>query len=112
MWNGTSNPDWDRVGAERLTWAGFTGSAGGIADHLYDRTTLIDFTTTQKGSRLTALAKLFKLSSADIVHQPDPNSPISYRVILGANYDPCVRGAPVPVATATPTPTVEAAPLP
>ena len=103
VWNGTSNPDWDRVGADRLTWAGFDGWANGIADHVYERTTLIDFTTTEKGSRAPALARIFKLSPSDIIAQPDPVSLVPYRIILGTNYIPCVRGAPVPVATATPT---------
>jgi len=72
VWNGTSNPDWDRVAAERLNWAGFDGWANGIADQLYERTTLIDFSSTQKGSRVPALARLFKLSAGDIIQQPDP----------------------------------------
>jgi len=105
VWNGTSNPDWDRLAAERLSWAGFQSWANGIADRAYERTTIIDFTTTQKGSRLPTLAKLFKVGSADIVYQPDPVSPAAYRVILGADFNPCLRAAPVPVATATPTPT-------
>ncbi len=112
VWNGTSNPDWDRVAAERLAWAGFPAWDNGIADRAYERTTIVDFTTTQKGSRLPLLARLFKASSADIVYQPDPVSPIAYRVILGANFDPCLRAAPAPVATATPTPTVVPLPIP
>jgi hypothetical protein len=100
------------VAAERLNWAGFDGWANGIADQLYERTTLIDFSSTQKGSRVPALARLFKLSAGDIIQQPDPASPILYRLILGANFNPCLRAAPVPVATATPTPTLEPTPAP
>jgi hypothetical protein len=110
VWNGTSNPDWDRVALERLSWAGFRGQASGLADRPYERTTIIDFTTTQKGSRLAALARLMRVPAEDIVRQPDPASTIAYRVIVGANYEPCLRAAPVPVATATPTATPTAAP--
>ncbi len=110
VWNGTANRDWDRVAAERLSWAGFQAWANGIADRVYARTTIIDFTPTQKGSRLEALATLFKVSGADIVYQPDATSPVAYRVILGADFDPCLRRAPVRVATATPTPSLVPAP--
>ena len=105
VWNGTSNPDWDRVAAERLAWAGFSGWANGIADRAYERTTIVDFTTTPKGSRLSTLTRLFRVAGADIVYQPDPASAVSYRIVLGANFAPCLRAAPVPLATATPTPT-------
>jgi len=103
VWNGTSNPEWDKVGAERLIWAGFPAWANGIADRVYERTTIVDFTTTQKGSRLATLARLLRASGDDILYQPDPASPVAYRVILGTNWDACLRSAPVPVATATPT---------
>jgi LCP family protein required for cell wall assembly len=110
VWNGTGNPDWDRVAAERLSWAGFPAIANGIADRAYERTTIVDFTTTQKGSRLASLARLFRVADGDSVFQPDPASPVAYRVILGSNFEPCLRGVPVPVATATPTPTVPPVP--
>jgi LCP family protein required for cell wall assembly len=112
VWNGTGNPDWDRVGADRLAWAGFPAWANGIADSFYERTTIIDFTTTEKGSRLSLLARLFRVDSADIFFQPDPVSPVQYRVILGANFQPCLRAAPVFVPTATPTPSPEPTPIP
>ncbi|HET7091261.1 MAG TPA: LCP family protein [Anaerolineae bacterium] len=111
VWNGVGNPDWDRVAAERLSWAGFQAWPNGIADRLYERTTIVDFTTTQKGSRLAQLINLFRVSSADVVYQPEASSPVPYRVILGQNFDPCLRRAPVPIATATPMPaSVPAAP--
>jgi len=105
VWNGTGNPDWDRVAAERLSWAGFQAWPNGIADRLYERTTLFDFTTTQKGTRLPQLLKLFRISGGDVIYQPDAGSPVPYRVVLGLNFDTCLRGSPVAVATATPTPT-------
>lgn len=105
VWNGTTNANWDRVGADRLAWAGFEVWANGIADRIYERTIIIDYSTTSKGSRLSQLARLFRVSSADIIYQPDANSPIAHRVILGNNFQTCLRSAPVSVATATPTAT-------
>jgi hypothetical protein len=107
--NGTAYADWDRVAADQLGWGGFNVLSWGKADTLYDRTTLIDFTTTQKGSRLSALVDLFGVTPENVLKQPDPDSPVAYRVILGADFEPCrhpSRGLwPTPVPTSTPTAT-------
>ena len=112
VWNGTTNPDWDRVATERLSWAGLPAWANGIADRLYEHTTIVDYTTTSKGSRLPLIARLFRVGQPGIIQQPDANRLVDYRVILGADFDPCLKSGPVPVATATPTPTPEGAPAP
>jgi LCP family protein required for cell wall assembly len=105
--NGTAHADWDRVAADRLGWDGFTVLSWGKADTLYDHTTLIDYTTTQKGSRLSALADLFGVAPDNVLKQPDRNSPVAYRVIVGADFEPCQRPSrgqwPTPVPSATPT---------
>lgn len=109
--NGTTNPDWDLVAADRLAWAGFNASGWAQADSVYSATSIVDFTTTQKGSRLSALADLFHVAPENIRHEPDPNSPAAYRVIVGTDFDPCLRpsrgnwGAPpTPAPTAAPPP--------
>ncbi len=105
VWNGTSNPDWDILATDRLQWAGYIVPSFRTADRQdYARTQIIDFTTTRKGSRLSALMTLFQVSPADVIAQPDPNSPVPYRVIVGANYNPCVRPARPRWPTPTPTP--------
>lgn len=107
VWNGTTNPDWDILATDRLVWAGYIVPAYGPADRQdYARTQIVDYTTTRKGSRLPALMELFKVSQADVVFRPDPNSPAPYRVIIGANYNPCTR----PAAPRWPTPTPTIAP--
>jgi len=40
------------------------------------------------------------------VSQPDPNSPVPFRLIVGAGYQPCVRPSPPVWPTPTPTPFV------
>lgn len=109
IWNGTTHPQWDVITADRLGWEGFAPVVGTPDRTDYERTTIVDFTSSAKGSSLYELAQLNRVNSRDIISQPDPNSPVDYRVILGADYDTC--GTPLFVApTATPTvspPTVD-----
>jgi len=65
----------------------------------------VDLTTTAKGSRRAALASIFRVSAANIIEQPDPNSIAQYRVIVGADYQPCYR--PKLPGSGAPTPTPE-----
>jgi LCP family protein required for cell wall assembly len=109
VWNGTPYANWDILATDRLQWAGYLVPAFRSADRQdYARTQIIDFTSTPKGSRLPALMRLFQVSQTDVVSQPDPNSPIPYRIIVGADYDPCVRPAmphrPIPTPTPAPSP--------
>ncbi len=107
--NGTAYPDRERVAADRLSWAGFNVSGWGQAEAHTARTTIVDYTSTSKGSRLPALAELFQVTPENIRQQPDPDSPFAYRVILGSDFEPCQRPSrgqwPAPPATSTPPPT-------
>jgi len=112
--NGTAHPDWERVAADRLGWAGFSVSGWGRADLTTPHTTIIDYTSTSKGTRLLALAELFHVAPENILDQPDPNSPFSYRVIVGDDFEPCQRPSrgQWPAPPPTPVPTPEATPTP
>ena len=111
--NGSSHRDWERVAADRLGWAGYNVSGWGPAAQPAEHTTIVDYTTTSKGSRLSALVELFQVAPENLVSQPDPNSPWSYRVIIGEDWEPCQRPSrgrwPAP-PPATPAP--EATPAP
>jgi LCP family protein required for cell wall assembly/PAS domain S-box-containing protein len=112
--NGTHHPDWERVAADRLGWAGFGVSNWGKADSISPRTTIVDFTSTAKGSRLSALVELFGVSPDNVLRRPDPDSPVAYRVIVGEDYEPCQppsRGR-WPAPPPTPASTPQAAPAP
>ena len=104
--NGTLQADWDRVAADRLSWDGFSVSSRGPAGGTFAHTTIIDYTTTQKGSRLSALADLFRVAPEYIRQQPDPASPVAYQVVVGEDFDPCQRPSrgrwPAVTPTATP----------
>ncbi|MGC9400493.1 MAG: LCP family protein [Anaerolineae bacterium] len=105
VWNGSGNSEWGLVAAYRLDLEGFEVTE--IKDvEGRPRTTVLDFTTTDKGSRLWKLRQLYDLESEDVVSQPTEGSAVDYRVILGWNYNPCTgTGTAHWHATPTPTPT-------
>jgi anionic cell wall polymer biosynthesis LytR-Cps2A-Psr (LCP) family protein len=106
VWNASGFPDWDDLAIDRLLRYNFevVGSPNSDADRRAD-TMIVDYSTTSKGSRVSQLARLFQVPAGNIVSQPDPNSPVAYRLIVGASYDPC-RKPPAPVeVTPTPSPT-------
>lgn len=109
--NGTANPNWDAVAADRLTWAGYGVARYGPADRSdYATTQIIDLRATPKGSRLAELGRLFRVAGPNLISQPDPAADVEYRIILGADWDPCQRAAVGVFPTRTPTPTPTPAP--
>jgi LCP family protein required for cell wall assembly len=89
VWNGTGNGAWDQLAADRLFREGFVATVG-QSDRLdYGQTVLIDFTTTAKGSAIPYLQWMFNVSAENVIAAPDPNMPVSYRLIVGADYQTC-----------------------
>ncbi len=104
IWNGTTWGDADDLAAYRLSLDGLRVSIGTPDGTDYAATTIIDYTTSDKGSPLADLQKLLHVSNDNVVKQPDASSPVQFRVILGADYNSCsYQVAPV-VATPTPEP--------
>lgn len=91
VWNATPYEGLGHVAAERLRWEGFqvvnvTRAEGGP----YPRTQIVDFTVTSKGSPLPVLMRLYRRQPSDVIAQPTDERDVDFRVILGADYDPCV----------------------
>lgn len=104
--NGTAHADWAEVAADRLSWAGYGVARTGPADRAdYAATQIIDLRATPKGSRLSELGRLFRVTGPNLISQPDPAADVDYRIILGADWDPCQRAAVGVFPTRTPTPT-------
>ncbi len=107
IWDGTGRPGMAEVAAERLRWEGFVVTRI-TATGVVSRTQVVDFTTTAKGSPLWLLTRLYNLKTEDIQKQPQEGRSVDFRVVLGANYDSCIRPGAiqyVPPPTPTPTPT-------
>ena len=107
VWNGSSVPNWDLLAVDRLTSQGFTVPSYITADHPYTQTLIVNYTSTTKGSRLNQLMRLFNVKQSQVIAQPDDNSPVTYRLIVGPDFDACKPPAPPvdfpPTPTRTPT---------
>ncbi len=104
--NGTGNANWDAVAADRLNWYGYAVSNYAAADRTdYATTVIYDLRSTPKGSRLNELGRLFRVAGPNLVSAPDPTVAAEYRIILGADWDPCQRASLGVYPTRTPTPT-------
>lgn len=111
VWDGTGRPGLGEVAVERLRWEGFEVVDFRQADQVYPRTQIVDYTTTPKGSPLWLLMRLYRRTATDVISQPTEGSPLDFRILLGADYNPCVSVYQIQYVPApTPTPTPEAAP--
>jgi polyisoprenyl-teichoic acid--peptidoglycan teichoic acid transferase len=54
-------------------------------------TILIDYTTSAKGSPVKRLQALLHLDDAHVRAEPNAQSPVSFQVVLGGDYNPCPR---------------------
>lgn len=97
VYNGTENPDWDRVAVERLGWEGFRSVAMGEADESGGETILIDYTGQQRSSSLTELTRLLNVRPENIRIEPDPERAADFAVILGDDYNSCNVSGVLPV---------------
>jgi LCP family protein required for cell wall assembly len=108
IWNTTAHADWAQLAAETLANEGFAPILGQPDGAAYDTTTIIDFTTSSKGSPVKKLQFYVHVADKDVIAQPDPNSPAPFRLILGGDYNPCPRldwmDTPRDEAALTPTP--------
>ncbi|HEY3341645.1 MAG TPA: LytR C-terminal domain-containing protein, partial [Anaerolineae bacterium] len=86
--NGTGIPDFGIVAADRLSELGFVISSVQQADKRYAKTTIIDFTTTKKGSALPLLQRTFNIKDEQISSLPTPDGP-RYGIIVGPDFNPC-----------------------
>lgn len=104
IWNLTDHADWTALAAETLASEGFAPVLGTPDGTAYEATTLIDFTTTSKGSPLKRLQSILHVADAAVLAQPDAASPVQFRVILAENYNTCSRLDWMPEAEGTATP--------
>ena len=89
VWNGTGHPGWDQLAADWLFREGFVAVIGQPDRQDYPHTQLIDFTSTAKGSAVPYLQWMFNVSAENVISAPDPNMPVPYHLIVGADYQTC-----------------------
>lgn len=89
IWNGTSNPNWEVLAAERLHYAGFETVLVSADRGDYQKTILYNFFSGDNTVQSDRLAGLLSLSPGQVIDDPEPESPVAFRLILGEDYDPC-----------------------
>jgi hypothetical protein len=89
IWNGTENPDWDALAAERLQYAGFETRLAEADRRNYSTSILYDFTTGQDPEQRDLLLRSLGLPGSSLVSNPGAESPTPYRLVIGEDYNPC-----------------------
>ena len=89
VWNGTSNPTWDHLAADRLWNAGFGAVIGEPDRRDYPHMQLVDFTEPGQGGAVPYLQWMFKIAPDNVIAVPDPSAGVQYRLIIGADYQTC-----------------------
>jgi LCP family protein required for cell wall assembly len=86
--NGTANPAWDALAAERLNYAGYNTRLA-PADRLnYANSLLYDLSATPDLNRATSLLTVLGLPSSAFVTAPTQAN-TNYVLVVGADYKPC-----------------------
>jgi len=101
--NATPREDFAIAATDRLTELGFRVVSVTKAEKPAAISQVIDFNTTKKGSAIPLLQRNFGVKAKNIVDQPDPQSPIRYRIIAGADFEVCYYRAGVSQGAAAPT---------
>jgi polyisoprenyl-teichoic acid--peptidoglycan teichoic acid transferase len=86
--NGTVNPGWDSLAAERLNYVGYNTRLA-VSDQVdYASSLLYDLTATPDMVRAASLLNLLGLSSSAFVSAPQQVD-VNYVFIVGADFQPC-----------------------
>ncbi len=89
--NGSTFDTMDALAASRLNYAGYQTSISAADRRDYPSSVLVDFTSTQDSNQQQAIISTLGLYNANIISLRDANSAVQYRVILGADYQPCFQ---------------------
>ena len=90
--NGTNIDSMEALAASRLNYAGYATHISAADQRNYSNSVLIDLTAGQDpNEREIILSVLGLTNSANQVSQPDPNSKVAYRLILGYDYNACFQ---------------------
>jgi LCP family protein required for cell wall assembly len=108
--NGMGNSSFADVAAYRLALEGFEVVSVSETEGT-QRTTIVDLTTTSKGSPVATLLRLYRRNQSDVVREPTVGREADFRVILGWDYDPCVATGTAYWSTSQAVPTPSPTPV-
>ncbi len=90
--NGTTTDSLEALAASHLNYAGYATHISAADNRNYSYSVLVDLTAAQDpNERNIILSALGIADTASLVSQPEPDSKVAYRLILGYDYDPCFR---------------------
>lgn len=89
--NGTPNDGWDQLAASRLNYAGFETVIAPADRRDYGYSTLLDLNAATDANRNNTILAVLGLPAANLATIPDPDSAVQYRLVLGADYNPCFQ---------------------
>ena len=89
--NGSQFNTLEALAESRLNYAGYQTIIGSADRRDYGSSVIVDFTPRQDSTQQQTLISVLGLYSANVLSLPDANSPVQYRIILGADYEPCFQ---------------------
>lgn len=108
--NHTGNPDMALLAADNLAWQGFIPVIGDAGNNVQDQTEITYYASSFKGSYDWLLSWVLDQEQSNfLLNQDDDAYPYDYRVVLGADFNPCRRqqyapreNLPLPTPVAVP----------
>jgi polyisoprenyl-teichoic acid--peptidoglycan teichoic acid transferase len=94
--NASGAPSLSQVAADRLAWEGFIPTIAGETPPFQQRTVIYDFTGQSKGGSLGRLQAALRVTSDNVIIQPDPNRTVDFQVVLGGSYYACTYNVQAP----------------
>jgi len=89
VWNGTSNPDWGLLVADRLARAGFPAVVAESDRKDYAETQIVVFSEYAKGTGVGYLQQMFGVPDQRVTYEPGQGASLGFRLIVGADYQTC-----------------------
>jgi LCP family protein required for cell wall assembly len=87
--NGSPYDGWDKLAAQRLNYAGYETTFEPADIRNQATTYLYDLTAGQDPSITSSMLAVLGLPPTALISAPQPESPVSYVLQVGADYQPC-----------------------
>jgi LCP family protein required for cell wall assembly len=92
--NGTANPGWDSLAAERLNYVGYDTRLAAADQQDYSNSLLYDLSASPDLNRISSILNVLGLPQQAFVAAP-MQADINYVLIVGADYQPCFNPATI-----------------
>jgi len=92
--NGTVNPGWDALAAERLNYVGYNTRLAPADKQDYANSWLYDLSNAPDLNRISSILNILGMPPSAFVSAPTP-ADINYIFIVGADYQPCFNPATI-----------------